>query len=221
MFYRLLLAHLLADFVLQTRWMVERKRSPGGLALHVGLVGLAALAVAWDRLAVWWPWLLLVVAAHAAIDWVKLRLEPRLRLPPIFPFLADQAAHLLTLAAVATLAEPNGLGLAPDHAEPLWWIASVYLAATFALSIALPLWLDPPSLMQRPPAARTITVVATALALTLAWRGWPLLIPVVGLVLYEAVARRLGRHPTTRTFPVEFWSALVVATSLGWGLGAA
>ena len=52
MFYRLVLAHLLGDFVLQTRWLVVRKHTPVGLAAHVGLVGLAMLAVAWDRLAV-------------------------------------------------------------------------------------------------------------------------------------------------------------------------
>jgi hypothetical protein len=100
----------------------------------------------------------------------------------------------------------------------VWWIASVYLVATFALSIALPLWLNPPSLMQRPPAARLILVLASALVLTLAWRGWPLLIPVAGLGLYQAAARRLGRNPATSTFPVEFWTTVTVAASLGWVL---
>lgn len=218
MFYRLILAHLLGDFVLQTRWLVERKRTAGGLAAHVGLVGLATLAVAWDRLEVWWPWLLLILAVHAVTDWAKIRLEPRLGLPPIIPFVVDQMVHVLTIAVVVALAEPEGLSLTPIAGEPVWWIASVYLIATFALSIALPLWLDPPSLMQRPPLARWTIILAAALALTLAWQGWPILIPVIGLILYEVVARRMGRNPTTRTFPIEFWSAVVVAASLGWGL---
>jgi hypothetical protein len=218
MFYRLILAHLLGDFVLQTRWMVLHKRTPAGLALHVAVVGLAMLPVAWDRLDTWWPWLLVIVAVHAAADWAKIRLEPRLRLPPILPFLADQAVHVLTVAAVVALADPKGLALIPGESEWVWWMASVYLVATFALSIALPLWLDPPNLMRRPPAARLTLIVASTLALTLAWCGWPILIPVVGLILYEGVARRLARVPATATFAVEFWSAVAVSASLGWGL---
>jgi hypothetical protein len=218
MFYRLILAHLIGDFVLQTRWLVLRKRTPSGLAVHVGIVGLAMLPVTWDRLANWWPWLLVILVVHAAADWAKIQLEPHLHLPPIVPFLVDQAVHVLTIAAVVALADPNGLGLDWNAAEPVWWIASVYLIATFAISIALPLWLDPPSLMRRPLVARLTIIIASALALTLAWLGWPILIPVVGLILYEIVARRLGRNPVTKTFPVEFWSAVVVAASLGWGL---
>jgi hypothetical protein len=218
MFYRLLLAHLVADFVLQTRWLVAHKRTPAGLAMHVGLVGLATLPVIWAQLAIWWPWLLLILAVHGATDWAKIKLAPRLGLPPILPFLADQAVHLLTLAAVVILAEPGGPGLAWRQSEAVWWVASAYVAATFALSIALPLWLDPPNLMRRPRAARPILIVAAALALTLAWRGWPLLIPVVGLGLYQVAARRLTRSPAAPSFAVEFWSAIVLAASLGWGL---
>jgi hypothetical protein len=217
-FYRLILAHLLADFVLQTRWMVTRKRTVSGLAIHIGIVGLSMVLVMWDQLVAWWPWLLVILAVHAATDWTKLRLEPHLHLPPIVPFLLDQVVHVLTIALVVAVANPNGLSLVPSESDSLWWIASVYLIATFALSIALTLWLDPSSLMQRPPVARLTIIVAAALALTLAWRGWPILIPVVGLVLYEIVARRLGRKQVTKTFPIEFWSAVVVATSLGWVL---
>jgi hypothetical protein len=216
MFYRLMAAHLAADFVFQTRWLVRRKHTPGGMALHIAILAMAIAAVAADRLAVWWPWLLVVVATHAAIDWAKVRLQPQLRLPPIVPFLADQAAHILSIVAVIALADLNGLRI--GEAEPLWWIICVFLAATFGLSIALPLWLDPPNLMQRPAVARLTLIAASALVLTLAWRGWPILIPVVGLGLYEGVARPLARRPTTETLPIEFWSAAVLAAILGWGL---
>jgi hypothetical protein len=218
MFGRLLLAHLVADFFLQSRWLVVRKRTPAGLAAHAALVGLTMVPVVWDRLGTWWPWLLAITAVHAALDWAKLRLEAWLRqrparwLPPIVPFLADQALHLLTLAAVVALA-----GTAAPF-DVSWWIASAYVAATFGLSIALPLWLDPPSLMQRPPAARLTIMAASALVLTLAWQGWPALIPLVGLGLYHAAAQRLGRRPVTATFPVEFWAAVALSASLGWML---
>jgi hypothetical protein len=218
MFSRLILAHLLGDFVLQTRWLVVRKRSPGGLAMHVGIVGVAMLLVAWDRLAVWWPWLLAILAAHAVTDWTKIHLEARLKLPPIVPFLADQAVHVLIIAAVAALAGASGLEMAWNETDPGWWIASAYIAATFGLSIALPLWLDPSSVMQRPLVARVTIIFTSAVVLTLAWLGWPILIPLVGLVLYQVAARPLARSPLTKTFGIEFWSAVVMAATLGWGL---
>lgn len=218
MFYRLILAHLVGDFVLQNRWLVLRKHTLRGLTLHVGLVGVATVAVTWDRLGQWWPWLCVILLVHSATDWAKVRLEQRLRLPPIFPFLADQAVHVLSIAAVVTLAETDGSGLPWNEVEPAWWIANVYLVATFALSIALPLWLDPPSLMRRTLAPRLVLMVASALVLTLAWRGLPMLIPVVGFGLYQGVAGRLARKPANATFAIEFMSALVMATCLGWWL---
>jgi hypothetical protein len=216
MFYRLMAAHLVADFVFQTRWLVQRKHTPGGLALHIAILGMTIATVGADQLAAWWPWLLAIVAAHAAIDWAKVRLQPRLRLAPILPFLADQAAHMLSIVVVIALADLNGLTV--GEAEPLWWLACVFLAATFGLSIALPLWLDPHSVMERPAAARLTLIAVSALVLTLAWRGWPILIPVVGLGLYGGVARPLARSPAAATFGIEFWSAVVVAAGLGWGL---
>lgn len=227
MFERLLLAHLVADFVLQTRGLVARKRTPAGLAAHAALVGLAMVPVTWDRLDHWWPWLLAITAVHAAIDWAKVRLEGHLsagsglRLPPIVPFLGDQVLHILTLSAVAALVEGAGPALGnPPPADVWWWIASAYLAGTFGLSIALPLWLDPPSLMQRPLAARLTVMAASALVLTLAWQGWPALIPLVGLLLYHAAAQQLGRRPVTATFPIEFWAAVSLSASLGWVLAS-
>jgi len=119
---------------------------------------------------------------------------------------------------VVAVAEPVSLGRALGGGEPGWWIGSVYLVATFVLSIALPMWLDPPSLMRRPLAPRLTMIMASALVLTLAWQGLPMLIPVVGLGLYQGVARRMSRQPVTATFAAEFLCALVVAASLGWGV---
>ena len=52
MLCRLIVAHLAADFVVQTRWLVQRKRTPVGMALHIATVGLAMMLVAADQLAV-------------------------------------------------------------------------------------------------------------------------------------------------------------------------
>lgn len=93
-FAALLLAHVLADFVFQTGWIAAAKqaRHPGALALHAAIV-LATAILALGSAA--WP-LLLLTAVHLAIDLGKSFAPPRLA-----GFLGDQAAHLLSLGALA------------------------------------------------------------------------------------------------------------------------
>lgn len=95
-FAALLLAHALADFVLQSRWMVANKRRPTALALH-GLIVLVTAAAALGRIDAWE--VAALTAAHVVIDALKTHLAPR----GLASFLGDQAAHLATLAAAAVL----------------------------------------------------------------------------------------------------------------------
>ncbi|MWD29475.1 DUF3307 domain-containing protein [Aquicoccus sp. SCR17] len=100
-FAALLLAHVLADFVLQTAAMAEGKarRAALPLLLHVAVVAATAtLAIGPLTPAALWP-LLALAGAHLLIDLAK-TLAPADRLGP---FLWDQAAHLGTLAALAWL----------------------------------------------------------------------------------------------------------------------
>ncbi len=92
----LVFAHALADFVLQTGWMVANKRRPAAMLAHIGVV----LATAVAALGSVQPILLGLAAAHLAIDAVK-SLSGRRGLAP---FLLDQAAHLASLIAIAQLA---------------------------------------------------------------------------------------------------------------------
>jgi hypothetical protein len=90
----LLLAHVVADFLLQPRAMVRRKAEPPVLLAHVVVVAL----VSWAALGFPWHGGVLVVAlAHLAIDGFKIEvLGDRLG-----GYLGDQALHVLTLVAVA------------------------------------------------------------------------------------------------------------------------
>lgn len=100
----LALAHLLADFVLQTDWMVENKRRPAAFLLHIAIVGLASWACLGLALA---PVALgLVTLSHGLIDWIKARWGG----PGLGPFLADQTAHAAMILAAATL-EPAAFSL--------------------------------------------------------------------------------------------------------------
>ncbi len=92
----LLVAHVLADFLFQPRWMVARKREPLAFLSH-GVVVLILSQAATGQVAA--PALLALTLAHMAIDAAKLRFGRG-----IGGFLADQAAHLATIAATAALA---------------------------------------------------------------------------------------------------------------------
>lgn len=103
----LLFAHVLADFVLQTGWMARGKAGRGALALLAhGAIVAATAAAATGALA--WP-VALLTGLHLAIDVAK-GFAPAGRL---WPFLADQAAHVASILGVAALA--------PDlYATGLW-----------------------------------------------------------------------------------------------------
>lgn len=98
-FLFLLGAHLLADFVLQDRWMVTHKRRPSVFALHVALVaGLAWLALASTRPEAWAA-VIIIAVTHAAMDWLKLRHLGG----GLWPFALDQSAHVMVIAIIAAI----------------------------------------------------------------------------------------------------------------------
>ncbi|MEM7496373.1 MAG: DUF3307 domain-containing protein [Pseudomonadota bacterium] len=128
-FVALLLAHLIGDFALQPDWMAQRKREPGILVVHVGVhVAMTALI-----LGVLAPLPLAVIATtHFAIDLAKARLFRRTP-QPLSHFIADQAAHLTVLVAVA-LAFPAlaAASLWPPLLPPeaaAHWSAAIAIAA--------------------------------------------------------------------------------------------
>ncbi|NBZ87874.1 DUF3307 domain-containing protein [Rhodobacteraceae bacterium CYK-10] len=125
-FAALLLAHVLADFVLQTRWMAEAKREPAALGLH-GLVVFATAAAALGSLS---PWLLGLTVAHLLTDLAK-SLAPK----GVAAFLLDQAAHLAAIVALAAL-QPGlmaqGLWAGLPLVPPLMALVSGLVLATRA-----------------------------------------------------------------------------------------
>lgn len=112
-FVALLLAHLLGDFVFQSRSVVEGKERFRARAYllhgvyHYLLAVLLLQPYVTSRPFGGWTLQVLLLglgAVHAAIDFGKLRL--RERGASVGAFLADQAAHVATLAAAAALIAP-------------------------------------------------------------------------------------------------------------------
>lgn len=98
---KLLLAHVLGDFVLQPDRLVEKKRAhrPHSiyLYLHIGVHAFFLLLLLQFDLR-FWLGILMILFSHFLIDLLKLYLEPRMS--NAWLFLLDQMAHLLVLALV-------------------------------------------------------------------------------------------------------------------------
>lgn len=222
-FAALLFAHVLADFVFQTRRMVETKRKPHVLALHGAIVFVLTLAVLGGSPALAGA----VAAAHLAIDAAKTH---ALRRPGLAAFLVDQAAHLATIAvAAALLPGAWGAGLWAGLPAPLaggtlpvamLWIAG-FLLATRAGGFAMALLMQahPAGEAERPGllgGGRTIGLLERALVFLLVLAGQPggigFLIAAKSILRFGAVGQ--DRHAS------EY---VIVGTlaSVGWALAVA
>lgn len=138
-FTALLLAHVLADFVLQTSAMVRHKRHPGMLLLH-GVIVLLASQVTTGQFAA--PELLVLAVAHVGID----ALKTYGGFDRIGGFLADQAAHVLTLAALSLYAPSlwdDGIYAGLDWLLPAMALISGAITATIAGQYAVGILMRP------------------------------------------------------------------------------
>lgn len=90
----LLLAHVVADFLLQTNSMTKQKRKPRILLLH-GVVVLLTAQLALGRFDAWET--IALAAGHIAIDFFKVYVLPE----RLVSFLTDQGLHIITILTVA------------------------------------------------------------------------------------------------------------------------
>ena len=119
-FTALLLAHAVADYVAQTRWMVDHKASVAAFTLH-GLVVLVTAGLALGR---WDAWeIAALTAAHLAIDAVK----TLGKFDRASAHLIDQSAHLVTLGVVAAYAPTL-------YADGLWAPHGAWIPQAFAIA---------------------------------------------------------------------------------------
>lgn len=96
-FAALLLAHVLADFTLQTNWMVQNKQKPMVLLLHIAVVFVLSTVL----LGGIWQVALVVALAHLVIDAIKTWALPAQIRSSLTAFLTDQGAHMITLICAA------------------------------------------------------------------------------------------------------------------------
>lgn len=155
-FAALLAAHLVADFVLQTDWVIARKRRWWGMALHIGCVGVTA-ALAVGRLD---PVVLgVIVVTHLTMDMIKtFAMKDDLR-----AFLIDQAVHLAVIAVIAvTLPATASLGWwgeLPAEQQRFYYVVLVglsgFILAIPAGGIVIGKLMDPLAVHRQPLQAST------------------------------------------------------------------
>ncbi|WP_018629394.1 DUF3307 domain-containing protein [Niabella aurantiaca] len=139
---KLLLAHLLGDFVLQpSRWVEEKERKKYRSAklyihvlIHFALILLLTMSTRYLTLAV------LIAGSHLLIDLAKLQLQtPRNR--KIF-FILDQVLHLAVIICAAWWTEPFALHLTPAQTDALLITATGLVLLTTPVSVVIKLILS-------------------------------------------------------------------------------
>lgn len=133
LFLKLLLAHLIGDFLLQSENSVQNKekhklRSPH-LYAHVAFHGLTTALVLWSFK--YWLGILIIMSTHFLIDGAKLTFQKKENQRLLF-FL-DQLMHILVLGGVWYLYEGHGLDVS--------WLGSEF----FLLSIICVYFLTQPA----------------------------------------------------------------------------
>lgn len=118
----LTLAHVIADFLLQTNWMIRNKRHVGVLSLHVGIVFVLSLGALGGGLLLAG----LVALSHFAIDAVKVWVLPEGYREKAPAFFGDQIAHIVAIIVLSVF-------LDHDLSGGLWgpFVDQLILPATY------------------------------------------------------------------------------------------
>ncbi|RUT71652.1 DUF3307 domain-containing protein [Flavobacterium cupreum] len=120
LFIKLLLAHLLGDFIWQPNsWVADKeakKHKSIYLYLHILLHGVLAAILAGEIQFI--PYAILIAVTHGIIDLIKLNFQEN-KTKRIW-FLADQILHLIVLAGITILYQNKSINL--DWFDNRFWI---------------------------------------------------------------------------------------------------
>lgn len=125
----LLFAHMLADYALQTNWLVARKgQAWDGLILHGLVVFVMSLLVLPRYIPVLFVPILIMSILHTIQDWGKVYSGPRLKIHPFIPYMLDQVLHYATILGMQVLFGSQ-LQPPPDSGEILVMSAGTVIIA--------------------------------------------------------------------------------------------
>lgn len=132
LFIKLLLAHLLGDFIWQPNsWVADKeakKHKSIYLYFHILLHGILAAILVWEIQFI--PYAVLIAITHGIIDLIKLNFQKNTTKRTWF--IADQIAHLLILIGIVLLYENKTINL-------LWFDNRFWVLITGFLFITKPM----------------------------------------------------------------------------------
>ncbi len=143
LFLKLLLAHLLGDFVFQpTSWVIDKKkyknRSPY-LYLHLGVHAfLLAIVLQFD--AQYWLGVLCILISHYLVDWAKLELQGKWK--DGYLFFADQAVHIAVLLMIAVLYADSDINWADLYSSKHLLLLCAVITVTYTASVSMRVVMD-------------------------------------------------------------------------------
>lgn len=102
-FLRLMLGHVVGDFLLQPYWLVLAKRKGWpGLLIHVGVVTFITGILAWDSIPNWGVWIVVLFIIHLFIDQFRTFIfTDNTKGKGFLLLLLDQLAHVVSLIVIA------------------------------------------------------------------------------------------------------------------------
>jgi hypothetical protein len=135
---KLLIAHVIGDFVLQPNSWVEDKKNKTYKSkyffLH-GLVHLISLIVLLEFKWSYWLSITIIVLSHLIIDWIKLSLEGKINTRILF--LLDQLLHLVIISLVVFLNNPYKINFQKFYSTETLLFTLAILTVTFVTSILM------------------------------------------------------------------------------------
>tara|TARA_R110002124_G_scaffold80533_9_gene213146 strand:- start:13743 stop:14453 length:711 start_codon:yes stop_codon:yes gene_type:complete len=133
---KLIIAHVIGDFTLQSdKWVKDKrlkKQKSKFLYLHLGVHALALLIVLkfeWK----YWPILLAIIVSHFVIDLIKLKLEKNSNLRLLF--VLDQIAHFSVIAGLVYWYEPYQIDIGILYSYESLLLVLSLLSLTYVSSV--------------------------------------------------------------------------------------
>lgn len=135
--WRLLLAHVVADFPLQPDSLIAAKRKAGGLIVHSVLFGLASVVVCRQYIGRYYELPIAIAGLtvfHGLLDWAKSVMTKKMGKDTLSLFMADQILHLSSLILVSHL-----LRFRPMIYEPAYLPITLGVLAVWTVPIMIKL----------------------------------------------------------------------------------
>jgi hypothetical protein len=235
-FLKLLLGHVVGDFILQPYWLVLAKRKGWvGLIIHVGVVTFITSILAWGSIPNWWVWMIVLFLGHLFIDQFRTFVfTDNSKGKGLLLLVLDQIAHVILIVLIAWAATGwtvDTLEILPTLNAPNQYRMLAYLIGLFALigtapvleaEITVAVWAAQGQEVKQTVKIDTSDRVLgaferiSAVLLILIGLGWLapfIFLPRLSLMIRQGQARE-NRTAVTTKMITSFGSAIIVSILL-------